>query len=64
MSDGPEPNRIELSDNSDQVKPDTMSEGQGTTESATQDTKGGAGAEGQTEEKGNFFCYFMPSHTD
>ena len=66
MSDDPEftePNRIELSDNSNSEQlpdPETkdMAEAQGTTEKETQDMKGGAPtgeeqqAEGGSEEKG------------
>lgn len=41
MSDQPEKNRISLEDSSDNTQTD-MAEAQGTTESATQDKKGGA----------------------
>ena len=49
------PNRISLEDNSDSLLPtdkSKMSEGQGTTESATQDQKGGAPAEEGAQPEG------------
>ena len=43
MSDQPDENRISLEDNSDKAQgEEEMAEAQGTTESATQDMKGGA----------------------
>ena len=52
MSDTAEPNRIELSDKSENQETPDMAEAQGTTESATQDKKGGATADGESGDKG------------